>query len=321
MPEPRYRQVSLDTTPYYHCISRCVRRAFLCGSDPHSGFNFEHRRQWIVDRIKRVCSIFAADLCAYAIMSNHYHIVVRIDADATTHWPDEEVARRWLQIFTGPLLMHRYLAGVTLTSGERKCVGDLLATWRERLANLSWFMRCLNEPIARMANAEDRCTGRFWEGRFKSQALLDVRALLACMAYVDLNPIRAAMAKTPEESDFTSVQERILFPESSILRPFTEQGDDNTGIPVNLRDYLELVDWGGREIKHNKPGYIPAHAPPILLRLKMGGAPVLNYLSRADQPAFGALGPVSRLRSFAQSVGRSFIKGQLLGKQLCPERT
>ena len=108
---------------------------------------------------------------------------------------------------------------------------------------------------------------------------------------------------------------------SSILRPFTEQSDDHTGITITLRDYLELVDWGGREIKHNKRGYIPAHAPPILINLKMGGAPVLNYLSRADQPEFGALGPVNKLRLFAQSVGRSFIKGQLLGQQLCPERT
>ena len=217
--------------------------------------------------------------------------------------------------------MRRYLAGVKLTSGELKCVAELLVTWRERLADLSWFMRCLNEPIARMANAEDHCTGRFWEGRFKSQALLDVRALLACMAYVDLNPIRAAMAKTPEESDFTSVQERILHPESSILRPFSEQSDDTSGIPITLEEYLELVDWGGREIKYSKRGYIPAHAPPIIIRLKMGGASVLNYLSKADQPTFSALGPVSRLKSFAQSVGRSFIKGQLLGKQLCPERS
>jgi len=298
-----------------------VRRAFLCGKDAHTGFDFEHRRQWIIDRIKLLCSVFSVDLCAYAIMSNHYHIVIRINVDEVSHWSDDEVVKRWMQIFTGPLLMHRYLAGVDLSSSELKCIADLLVTWRERLADLSWFMRCLNEPIARMANAEDHCTGRFWEGRFKSQALLDDRALLVCMAYVDLNPIRASIAKTPEKSEYTSIQERILHPESSILRPFAEQSDDHSGIPIALKDYLELVDWGGREIKHNKRGYIPAHAPPILIRLKMGGAPVLNYLSRADQPVFSALGPVSKLKSFALSVGRSFIKGQLLGKQLCPERT
>ena len=127
------------------------------------------------------------------------------------------------------------------------------------------------------------------------------------------------MAKSPEQSDYTSIQERILHPNGSWLRPFAEQ--DENGIPFDLNDYLELVDWGGREIKHNKRGYIPSHAPPILTRLKMDVTPVLDYLGRADQPVFGALGPVSKLRAFAQSVGRSFIKGQLLGKRLCPERT
>ena len=83
-------------------------------------------------------------------------------------------------------------------------------------------------------------------------ALLDARAVLACMAYVDLNPMRAAMASTPEQSDYTSIQERILHPEDSCLRPFAEQ--DDVGIPFGLKDYLELVDWGGREIKHNKRG-------------------------------------------------------------------
>ena len=207
MPQPRYRQVSVEDTPYYHCISRCVRRAYLCGADLVTGFDFEHRRQWIVDRIRLLCSVFAVDLCAYAIMSNHYHIVIRINADEVDQWTDEEVAKRWMQIFSGPLLMHRYLTNADLTTAELKCVADLFVTWRERLGDLSWFMRCINEPIARMANAEDHCTGRFWEGRFKSQALLDERALLACMAYVDLNPIRAAMAKTPEQSDYTSIQE------------------------------------------------------------------------------------------------------------------
>ena len=318
MPEPRYRQVSLDDTPYYHCISRCVRRAFLCGSDPLTGFNFEHRRQWIIDRIKLLCSVFAVDLCAYAIMSNHYHIVVRINSDEIKQWSDEEVASRWMQIFSGPLLMHQYLMNSSLTEVDLHTVADLFATWRARLGDLSWFMRCINEPIARMANREDHCSGSFWEGRFKSQALLDERALLTCMAYVDLNPIRAAMAKAPEQSDYTSIKERIEHPDTSCLRPFCKREED--GIPFSLKDYLELVDWGGREIKRNKRGYIPASAPPILIRLRMDASPVLDYLAKDALPSFGALGPVGMLRAFAKSVGRSFIKGHVFGARLWPEK-
>ena len=86
---------------------------------------------------------------------------------------DQEVAGRWIQLFSGPLLMHQYLGNTSLTAVEKEYVASLLSTWRGRLGDLSWFMRCLNEPIARMANSEDHCTGRFWEGRFKSQALLD----------------------------------------------------------------------------------------------------------------------------------------------------
>jgi hypothetical protein len=251
-------------------------------------------------------------------MSNHYHIVIRIDVDEVKRWTDHEVARRWMQIFSGPLLMHQYLGNVDLTEPELEHVADLFTTWRNRLSDLSWFMRCLNEPIARMANSEDHCTGRFWEGRFKSQALLDARAVLACMAYVDLNPIRAAMAKTPEQSDYTSIQERIRQPGNNCLRPFTEHECD--GIPFKLKDYLELVDWGGREVKHNKRGHIPAKAPPILVRLRMDAAPVLDYLSEDNLPSFGAIGPVSMLKVFAKSVGRKFIKGHVLGDRLCPER-
>ena len=290
----------------------------MCGEDSVSGFNFEHRRQWIIDRIRLLCSVFSVDLCAYAIMSNHYHIVIRVDADQAHEWSDEEVARRWMQVFSGPLLMHQYLCNADLTATELERVNELFTTWRERLADLSWFMRCINEPIARMANAEDHCTGRFWEGRFKSQALLDERALLACMAYVDLNPIRAAMAKTPEQSDYTSIQERINKPDTDCLTLLDEKAAN--AIPINLKDYLELVDWGGREIKQNKRGYIPVSAPPILTRLRMDASPVLDYLANDDLPSLGALGPVSMLKAFAKSVGRSFVKGHALGDRLCPER-
>jgi hypothetical protein len=138
------------------------------------------------------------------------------------------------------------------------------------------------------------------------------------MAYVDLNPIRAAMARTPEESDYTSVQARIKHPDNGFLAPFKEQADE--GLPFSLKDYLELVDWGGREVKNYKRGCIPANTPPILHRLKMNAAPVLNYLAKDDLPSPSAIGPIGMLRAFAESVGRKFIKGHVLGGELCPER-
>jgi REP element-mobilizing transposase RayT len=318
MPTPRNRLVSLNDTPYYHCISRCVRRAFLCGHDQLTGHNFEHRRQWVKDRIKLLCTVFAVDLCAYAIMSNHYHIVVRIDADKVRTWSDKEVAFRWTQLFSKPDEIHRYLGNSTLSQFEKARVANWVSTRRDRLRDLSWFMRCLNEPLARMANQEDECTGRFWEGRFTSQALLDERALLACMAYVDLNPIRAAIADKPETSEFTSIEERFQCPDSTDLMAFPEKGAP-TSIPFTLKDYVELVDWAGRQIISGKKGFIAASEPPILVRLNMNSEPVLNYLRRTENHFPVALGPVSQLRCFAHSVGRRFIKGLTLGKALCPE--
>ena len=67
----------------------------------------------------------------------------------------------------------------------------------------------LSQKIAVKANHEDKCTGRFWEGRYKSQALLDEASILACAMYVDLNPIRAAIAQTPETSDYTGAKDRL----------------------------------------------------------------------------------------------------------------
>lgn len=177
-------------TSYYHCISRCVRRAFLCGLDPLSGNSFDHRKQWIATRIKELVAIFAIDVCSYGLMSNHFHLILRIVAQRAHTWSEQEVAERYEKLFP------KAVAHARLVPPDRW--RSIVSIWRERLTSLSWFMRALNESIARQANHEDNVTGRFWEGRFRSQALLDVGALLTCMAYVDLNPLRAGIASDLE---------------------------------------------------------------------------------------------------------------------------
>src|SRR5690606_36167965 len=211
MTRARSTLISLSETPWYHVISRCVRRAYLCGADVHSGQCFEHRRGWIVERVKQLAGVFAIDIAAYAVMSNHYHLVVRVDAQRARGWSDDEVLSRWTKLFVGPEIVRRRLhAGDNdWDANSKRLLADYVEEYRERLHDLSWFARVLNESIARKANAEDEVTGRFWDGRFKTQALLDHQAVLTAMAYVDLNPIRANIAATPETSGYTSVAERI----------------------------------------------------------------------------------------------------------------
>ena len=165
MPQARYRLVDTQTTPYYHCISRCVRRAFLCGRDRYSGKNFDHRKQWILDRIKLLSSVFAIDVCAYAIMSNHFHLVLHVNVNEAQAWSMDEVIDRWLGLYRGPEVARKYKADEPLLAIEQDGLFSLVEVWRDRLSDLSWYMRSLNETIARMANDEDGCTGRFWEGR------------------------------------------------------------------------------------------------------------------------------------------------------------
>jgi REP element-mobilizing transposase RayT len=194
----------------YHCFSRCVRRAFLCGFDALTLRDFSHRKAWLVERLRYLAAIFAIEVCAYAVMENHYHTILRTRPDIVAQWSDREVATRWLTLFP----RHRDARGTPIPPTEKEICAladcpERIAKLRQRLSSLSWFMGRLNEFIARDANKEDRVKGRFWEARFKCQALLDEAAIAACMVYVDLNPIRAGLAGAPEESDFTSIQERI----------------------------------------------------------------------------------------------------------------
>jgi REP element-mobilizing transposase RayT len=292
MTRPRKALISLADTPYYHITSRCVRRAFLCGVDHYSGQSYEHRRQWVVDRIRLLSSIFAIDVCAYAVTSNHYHLVLKVCPVQLEDLSEDDIMDRWCALFKGPLLVQNYRSGEDLEPFERLTVSDIVNVWRSRLSSISWFMRCLNQPIAHQANREDKCTGKFWESRFTSQALKSEEALLSCMAYVDLNPVRTGVADTPEGSEYTSIRERLQ-PEFSMQQAIDDQtqcgdlldfrttlkpllhfenrlaNESQTGILFNFEEYLALVDWTGRIIRGDKRGHIDNALPPILDRLQI----------------------------------------------------
>jgi len=322
MPKARYQQVSLSDTPYYHCISRCVRRAFLCGKDNYTGKSYEHRKQWIQERLKQLSELFAVEVCAYAIMSNHVHTVLRLLPLQAEHWSEEQVIARWQQLFSLPVLIERYQSGDCETPAQQQQAQQVIAQWRERLSDLSWFMRCLNEPIARQANKEDKCTGRFWEGRFKSQALLNEQALLACMAYVDLNPVRAALCDSLEHSEFTSAKQRIeQIKQQPVAVPvtlaeFIGSKEQATGIPFSLCDYLELTDWTGRCVAPKKKGAIPGSTPKLLNQLGLDETIWLETVTSFKSKFHTFIGSEQQLKAACKQHHKHWTKGLSVCRRL-----
>jgi len=151
----------------YHAVQRTVRRAWLCGLDPVSGKSFEHRRTWIQNRLQELAASFGIDCLSFAVMVNHVHVILRNRPDVVAGWSDEEVAKRWWQLF--PLRKNKDKTPAVPIESELKMWMTPVRSkqLRTRLSDISWWMRALAEPIARRSNFEDKCSGRFWEGRYK----------------------------------------------------------------------------------------------------------------------------------------------------------
>ena len=308
----------------YHCISRCVRRAFLCGRDTLSGQDLSHRKDWIEQRLKSLADCFAVSVLSYAIMSNHFHLVIHVNPRAAGEWSDREVALRWLRAFPGALRSCR-------STQQTEAVVEALLTdksWvrviRQRLGNLSWFMRALNEPIARRANKEDNCTGRFWEGRFKCQALLDQRAILACMAYVDLNPFRALGKIDLQTSAHASLKTRLanlkrqtagisrLKKNTTLLDSIVGLSDPSI-LSVSEHEYLDLVFWTAlkaynlRHIKETKQ--LTVKVPKLLHSHDMSGLAWVVQVKGTERLFYRAIGTLLSMQKKAIQLQQNWLKG------------
>jgi REP element-mobilizing transposase RayT len=333
---PRVKRTEIcadDEIQAFHLINRCVRRTYLCGRDKRSGKDYSHRKEWIRQRLEELAGIFGIDVLGFAVLSNHLHVVVRTRPDVVKSWSNDEVALRWWRLF--PQRRNSDKSPADPTEEELNAIrndASGLKEKRRRLKDISWFMRCLAEPIARRSNQDDNVTGRFWEGRFRAQVLLDETAIAACMAYVDLNPIRAGIAATPETSDFTSVKERIedrasaaevSTPDAQDLRiehgekagwlapialapsrkkarekSTTRRASNKGCLSMTLDQYLRLLDWTGRQIRKDKAGTIPAECAPILERLECSAETWLDFVKNFRKRFRGEAGLAVSPRPF-----------------------
>ena len=241
----------------FHVLNRTVRRCWLFGDDPLTGINYNHRKGWIEDRLRHFAACFGIDLLSFAILSNHYHLMLRSRPDIVTSWDDTEVARRWLLIC--PMRKHADGSPCEPTPQEldtiRNC-NEKTTEIRSRLSDISWWMRLLDQRIARRCNDEDQAKGRFFEDRFKAIPLIDEQAITACAVYIDLNLIRAHVAKTVELSNHTSGQLRARAFKKNLTKSTDKQTVDEHAIEVNAADaFLSPISTSGDS---QTPGLMPS---------------------------------------------------------------
>lgn len=242
-------------------------------------------------------------------MSNHLHVVLQFVPDIAASWSDSEVAERWVRLFPP------HEDTEEAHQGKQRALQanpDRLARCRGRLADLSWFMRCLAEPLARQANAEDACKGRFWEGRFKCQRLLDDRALIAAMAYVDLNPVRAGMTDRLQTSQHTSAFERlqqVAAERAALDKPTNTISGLALAACLPLGDYLQVVDWTGRQLAPGKRGVIRGSAPTCLRHIGADKRRWATEVRGVGSRYWRAVGSAEALAELASALGQRWMKG------------
>ncbi len=342
----RSEVIDPDEVGVYHAWGRCAQQAVLCGVDPNTGKDYEHRRDWIVGMEENLVALFAIEVCFHAELSNHFHLVLRNRPDLVLRMSDAEVVRRVLAINK----LTRNLLGEVEEVDEKRVARECedavqVVKYRRRLADPSWFMKALRENISRRANEEAGTKGTFWDGRFGCRRLLDEPSILICGIYVDLNQIRAGEAETPEESVHTSAYERI---EGRRARQLVAAGElsmeevertlpdgwlaeltlderhageeirayrsktgrrpsDRGVLNVELDHYLELLDWSGR-LTRDGAAAIPAHLEPILERLSIQRE-VWGALVQHFDTIFGSIaGHAQTLARTAESAGRRMVQ-------------
>lgn len=315
---PRYQQIQIAQTPYYHLVSRCVRRSFLCGFDKATGQSYEHRKDWVEKRLIYLTKVFTIGVMAYAVMSNHSHLVVHIDKQKCDALTDIEVIQKWHMVSKGNEQSREFFRTGLYPNDEleRQLLSDYIYIIKDRLSDISWFMKLLNEYIARRANKEDECTGHFWEGRFKSQPLLDSGAVLSCMAYVDLNPFRAGITTEPFVAPYTSLNRRLLAEKNSMqpsfLTPFFNRTATDAGVHLKLSftDYTKLINDTANRGLENVPRALDKVSSRVISDVGLHEDGWLKLSNEFETLFPTAAGKAEKLKQYMKATERDRIRGE-----------
>ena len=194
----------------YHVTTRCVRQAFLLGDDYQTGHSNHQRKRWIEEWFQSLTDVMLIEICAYAVMDNHTHSILRNRPDLLENMDDVEIAKRLVRLYPGFQCLQA-LPEEADAERVRELLSDLDELHRRKylLTDISIFMARWEEAVARRANKVEDKKGRFWEGRFHCQKLLDTASILAATIYVELNPLRANIVELPEYSQYTSLVKRL----------------------------------------------------------------------------------------------------------------
>ena len=339
----RKEVVKPDEIGVYHVWARCVRQAFLCGFDKYSGKDYEYRRDWICAFEEVLAGLFAIEVGFHAELVNHLHLVIRNRPDVVEQWSDDEVVHRWLQITHVVKSQDGKLQEVSEERiAEEFAKPKRIPVLRRRLADPSWFMAILDEYVARRSNREDGTSGHFWEERFDARRLENEASILICGIYVDLNQIRAGEATTPETSVHTSAYDRIVTRQaaamgqevaaeerrdgwlceltldeglardlqSNVRSATGRRASDKGLLSIRLDDYLQLLDFTGRQLRTDNKGTIPADLDPILKRLEINTEQWSDAVRHFHTWFGSVVGASAQVAQRAAESGRSWYRGQ-----------
>ena len=275
-----------------HAIAKTAQDIFLMGNDPVTKKDYSHRKEWIAEIMRFQASLMAIDVLGYAIMSNHVHFMLRSRPDIVAKWTDYEVARRWLTLCPKHRRRKRVngklvYTPVPPTEEQIEAVvkdPERIKELRAQLCDVSWWMRLLCQKVAQRANSEEGVAkGHFWKSRFHAVVIEEYSYLVACTAYVDLNPQRANIAKSIEDYDYTSAKARLHKNrgDPSWLSPIqitspssnpevSTQGarcSDKGFLEMSEQEYFELLKWCIEHQVATKDIEVKADRPPWLCKL------------------------------------------------------